>query len=163
MGVDATLGGGLGSGGEFLHRDLRNARLAASFRRSSPARFGFFGELAIDAPSIHLSDRPVVCNPSGAGCLGSYPELLGLTVTGGLIAQRANRIEARFGVGGGLFIVDPTGLRGTRVGAAVSQADVTFFPLTHVGLIAGARWVVVPRYYGDRLSILPWAIGLRFR
>jgi hypothetical protein len=132
-------------------------------RRSGPTRFGFFADLAIDAPSIHLSDRPVVCYPSGGGCSNSYPELLGLTVTGGLIAQRTNRIEARLGVGGGAFIADPTGLRGTRVGAVLSQADVTLFPIPHLGLIAGTRWVVVPRYHGDRLSILPWAIGLRLR
>jgi len=163
MSVDATLGAGFGRGGEFFDRDLRSARIAASVRRSSPSRFGFFGELAIDAPSIHLSDRPVVCYPSGAGCLSSYPELLGLTVTGGLIAQRTNRIEARLGAGGGAFIVDPTGLRGTRVGAVVSQADVSLFPVTHIGLIVSARWVAVPRYHGDRLSVYPWAIGLRFR
>jgi len=164
MAVDATLGAGFGKGGEFFDRNLGSARIAASVRRSSPTRFGFFGEFAIDAPSIQLSGRPAVCyfTPRG-GCLGSYPELLGPTVTGGLIAQRANRIEARLGVGGGVFIVDPTGLRGTRVWGAVSHADVAVFPVTRIGLIAGARWVAVPRYNGDRLSILPWAIGLRFR
>ena len=92
-----------------------------------------------------------------------YPELLGLTVTAGFIAQRTNRIEARLGFGAGAFIVDPTGLRGTRVGAMLSQADVTLFPVTHIGLIAGARWIAVPRYHGDRLSVFPWALGLRFR
>ena len=161
--VDASLGAGLGRGGEFFDRDLRSARIAASLRRSGPTRFGFFGDLAMDAPSIHLSGRPVVCYPSGGGCSNSYPELLGLTVTGGLIAQRTNRIEARLGVGGGAFIADPTGLRGTRVGAVLSQADVTWFPIPHLGLIAGARWVVVPRYRDDRLSIFPWSIGLRVR
>lgn len=161
--VDATVGAGFGRGGEFSDRGLSSARIAASLRRSSPTRFGFFGELAIDAPSIHLSDRPVVCYLSGGGCLGSYPELLGLTVTGGLIAQRTNRIEARLGVGGGAFIADPTGLRGTRVGAVLSQADVALFPITHIGVIAGGRWVVVPRYHGDRLTVFPWTLGLRFR
>jgi hypothetical protein len=163
MAVDATLGGSIGQGGEFLDRDIGSARLAASFRRSRPTRFGFFGELAIDAPSIRLSDSPVRCNPSEGRCLGSYPGLLGLTATGGLIAQRADRIEARLGVGGGRFIADPTGFRGTRVWATVTQADLTFFPVRHIGLIAAARWVAVPRYAGDQLSILPWAIGLRFR
>jgi hypothetical protein len=163
MSVDATLGAGFGRGGEYFDRDLGSARIAASLRRSSTTHFGFFGELAIDAPSIHLSDRPVVCYPSGAGCLGSYPELLGLTVTGGLIVQHTRRIEARLGAGGGTFIADPTGLRGTRVGAVVSQADVSVFPATHLGLIGGARWIAVPRYHGDRLSVFPWAVGLRFR
>jgi hypothetical protein len=162
--VDATLGAAVGKGGEFFDRNLGSARVAVSLRRAGPTRLGFWGELAIDAPSIHGYGEPAVCyfSPSG-GCLGSYPELLGTTVTGGVIAQRANRIEARLGVGGGVFIADPTGLRGAGVWGTVSQADVAFFPATHVGLIAGARWVAVPRYNGARLSILPWAIGLRFR
>jgi hypothetical protein len=158
MAVDATVGGGFGNGGEFYDRNLQGARIAVSLRRSSATRFGFFGELAIDALSI-TSDHLAVCYPSPrGGCLASYPDLLGATVTGGLIAQHTDRIEARLGVGGGAFIAD-----GRRVGAAVSQADITLFPVTHVGLIAGARWVAVPRYRGDRLSILPWAIGLRLR
>jgi hypothetical protein len=162
--VDATVGAGFGKGGEYFDRSLGNARIAASLRPSSSTRLGFFGEFAIDAPSMQLSGRPAVCYFSArGGCLGSYPELLGSTVTGGLIAQHANRIEARLGVGGGVFIVDPTGLRGVRVGAAVSQADVTLFPVAHIGLIAGARWIAVPRYHGDRLAILPWALGVRFR
>ena len=156
--VDATLGAGFGKGGEFYDRSLTGARIAASLRRSSPTRLGFFGELAMDALSL-TKDHLAVCypNPRG-GCLASYPELWGPTVTGGLIAQPTGRIEARLGVGGGAFMSE-----GTRVGAAVSQADITLFPVRHIGVIAGARWVVVPRYRGDKLSVLPWAIGLRFR
>ena len=163
MSIDATVGAGFGKGGEFYDRHLQGARIAASLRRSSLTRFGFFGELAIDALSL-TSDHLTVCypNPRGAGCLDSYPELWGATVTGGLTAQPTDRIEARLGVGGGAFIADPTG-RGTRVGAVLSQADVTLFPIPHLGVIAGARWIVVPRYRSDRLSILPWAIGLRLR
>jgi len=156
--VDATVGAGFGEGGEFYDRNLQGARIAASLRRSNQTRFGFFGEIAIDALSIG-SGHVAVCyrNPRG-GCLPAYPELWGPTATGGLIAQPTARIEARLGVGGGVFIAD-----GTRLGAAVSQADITLFPVTHIGLIAGARWVAVPRYRGDRLSLLPWAIGIRLR
>ena len=101
----------------------------------------------------------LVCytSPRG-GCLPRFPEFWGPTLTGGLIAQYMDRLEARLGVGGGAFSADRT-----RVGAAVSQLDLTFFPVSHIGLVAGTRWIVVPRYHGDRLSILPWAIGLRVR
>lgn len=158
MAVDATVGAGLGKGGEFYDRNLQAVRIAASLRRSNPTRLGFFGELAFDALS-KLSGHAAVCyfSPRG-GCMPHYPELWGPTLTGGVIAQPTHRIEARLGVGGGAFTGGTT-----RVAAVVSQADLTFFPLTHIGLVAGARWVVVPRYRGDRLSILPWAIGLRLR
>jgi hypothetical protein len=160
MAFDATVGAGFGKGGEFYDRDLTGARIAASVRHSSSTRFGFFGELAIDALSLTSGHVAVCYFSSRGGCMPYYPELWGPTVTGGLIAQPTDRIEARLGVGGGAFID-----YGTRRGAAavVSQADVTVFPVRHVGLIAGARWVALPRYDGDRLSILPWAIGLRFR
>ena len=155
---DASLGAGFGKGGEFVDRDLVGARVAASVRRSSPAHVGFFGELAVEAISI-TTGHFTVCHPSSrGGCLRAYPELWGPTLTGGLIVQRADRIEARLGVGAGAFIAD-----GTRVGAAVSQADMAVFPVTHIGLIAGARWVAIPRYRGDRLSIVPWTVGLRLR
>ncbi len=158
LAVDATLGAGTGNGGEFFDRDLIGVRLAASLRRSGPTRVGFFGEIALDALSL-TSAHAAVCypNPRG-GCLDSYPELWGPTLTGGLLIRSTDQIEARLGVGGGAFVAD-----GTRVGAAVIQADVAFFPVRHIGAIAGARWVAVPRYRGDRLSILPWAIGLRLR
>lgn len=158
LAVDATLGAGFGKGGEFYDRQLTGARVAVSVRRSSRTRVGFFGDLAIDALSI-ASAHAAVCYPSTrGGCLDSYPELFGSTVAVGLITQTTDRIEARLGVGGGTFIAD-----GTRVGAAVTQADVSFFPVSHLGVIAGARWIVVPRYREDRLSVLPWSIGLRFR
>jgi len=158
LAADATLGAGFGKGGEFFDRNLGGARIAASIRRSSPTHLGFFGEVAIDALSLS-SGHFAVCypNPRG-GCLDSYPELSGPTVTGGLIAQPTDQCEIRLGVGGGAYIAD-----GTRVGAGVSQFDVALFPVRHIGVIAGARWVVVPRYRGDRLSVLPWAVGLRLR
>ena len=156
--VDATLGTGFGKGGEFFDRNLTGGRVAASVRHFSPTRLGLFGEVALDALSLS-SGHSAVCysNPRG-GCLDSYPELWGPTVTGGLVAQLTDRIEMRFGVGAGAYAAT-----GTRVGAALSQFDLSLFPVAHIGLIAGARWIVVPRYRGDRLSVLPWAIGLRFR
>jgi len=156
--VDATIGAGFGKGGEFYHRSLHGARVAASLRRYSPTRFGFFGEIALDALSIGSGDLAVCYFDPRGGCLPVYPELWGPTVTGGLIAQPTDRVEARIGVGGGAYLAS-----GAHVGALVSQADLAFFPVRRIGLIAGARWIAVPRYHGDRLSILPWAIGLRFR
>ena len=156
MAVDATVGAGFGKGGEFYARSQQSARIAVSVRRSGPAHIGFFGEIAMDAADG--GEDLLVCyfSPRG-GCLQRFPEFWGPTLTGGLIAQY-DRFEARLGVGGGALSSN-----GTRVGAAVSQLDVTLFPVSHIGLIAGTRWIVVPRYRGDRVSILPWAIGLRFR
>jgi len=156
--VDATFGAGVGKGGEFFDRTLPGARIAASIRRSGSTRVGFFGEVAMDWISI-ASGHAAVCyrSPRG-GCLDSYPEFAGPTAVVGLIAQPIHLLELRLGVGGAAYTAD-----GTRVAAALSQFDAALFPVTHVGLVAGARWIVVPRYRGDRLSVLPWMAGLRFR
>ena len=155
--IDATLGAGFGKDGEFYGRNQQSGRIAVSVRRSRPTQVGFFGEVALDAV-LPSADFLVCYRSSRGGCLPSFPEFLGPTLTGGLIAQPIDRFEARLGVGGGTFSAG-----GTRVGAAVSQLDMAFFPVSHIGLIAGTRWIVVPRYRGDKLSVLPWAIGLRFR
>ena len=157
MAVDATVGAGFGKGGEFYGRNQQSGRIAVSVRRSRQTRVGFFGEAALDA--VLPSGDLLVCyrSPRG-GCLQRFPDFWGPTLTGGLIAQPIDRFEARLGVGGGAFSAG-----GTRVGAAMSQLDMAFFPVSHIGLIAGTRWIVVPRYRGDKLSVLPWAIGLRFR
>lgn len=157
MAVDAALGAGFGKGGEFYGRNQHSGRIAVSVRRSRPTQVGFFGEVALDA--VLPSGDLLVCyrSPRG-GCLQRFPDFWGPTLTGGLIAQPIDRFEARLGVGGGALSAG-----GTRVGAAVSQLDMAFFPVSHIGLTAGTRWIVVPRYRGDKLSVLPWAIGLRFR
>jgi hypothetical protein len=98
-------------------------------------------------------------NPRG-GCLDSYPEFAGPTFVAGLAAALADhRLELRAGGGGGAYAPAD----GPRVGATVGQVDGAAFPVKHVGLVFGGRWIVIPRYRGDRLSVLPWMLGLRIR
>jgi hypothetical protein len=91
--------------------------------------------------------------------LDSYPEFTGpATIIGGIVRRADERVEVRAGFGGASYVAD-----GARTGAAVTQIDAAAFPVTHVGLTLGLRWIAVPRYRGDRLSILPWAVGVRIR
>jgi hypothetical protein len=91
--LDATIGAGVGHGGEFLDRQLLGARVAASLRWSRPTRFALFGEVAIDALSLS-SGHYAVCyvNPRG-GCLDAYPQLIGATITAGLLAPRRRSVS----------------------------------------------------------------------
>lgn len=77
---------------------------------------------------------------------------------GAIMRRSDERLEMRAGIGGAAYAAD-----GPRVGAAVAQIDAAAFPVDHFGPTLGARWIVVPRYRGDRLSILPWALGVRIR
>jgi hypothetical protein len=156
--VDATVGGAAGKGGEFYDRDIGGARLAVSFRRWSTPHVGAFGELSMDWLGLSTGHY-LVCYESSRGGVESYPELSGPAAILGLIGGTVDRrFEARVGAGAGAYAAD-----GTRVGAVVSQVDAAAFPVAHVGLIIGARWIVVPRYRADRLSMLPWTIGMRVR
>lgn len=156
--VEATAGGALGQGGEFFDRDLTVARLAVSVRRLSTERFGMFGELGIDLLGVSSGHHAVCYTSPRGGCKDSYPEFLGPVALIGVIARRGNRIEGRLGIGGAAYRDF-----GPRVGAIVSQADVAYFPVRHVGVVGGGRWIVVPRYRGDRLSLIPWSVGVRIR
>jgi len=157
--VDATVGGGRGKGGEYWDREIGGARLAASVRRWRSPRFALFGELSMDWLAITMG-HDLVCYPSSrGGCMDPYPALSGPAAIIGVATRNSDRgLEARLGVGGGAYVAD-----GTRVGATVSQLDATFFPLVHAGVVLGARWIVVPRYRSDKLSMLTWSFGLRLR
>ncbi len=62
-------------------------------------------------------------------------------------------------MGGGAFQAP----RGPQVGGIVVQADATARVSDHIGVLLGTRYVVLPRYIGDRLWTMPWAFGLRVR
>jgi hypothetical protein len=49
------------------------------------------------------------------------------------------------------------------VGAAIGQLDVAAFPAAHLGLILSGRFVAIPRYRHDRLTMVPVLVGLRVR
>jgi hypothetical protein len=156
--VDLTAGPGYGSGGEFFDRNLSGARVAASVRGSAQGRIGYFGEVAMDWLSITQGHAAVGYISSRGGFKDSYPEFMGPTGVVGIVAGGTSRFEGRLGVGGAAYDGN-----GTRVGAILSQVDAALFPVAHVGLVAGVRWIVVPRFRGDRLQIIPWMIGLRLR
>jgi hypothetical protein len=158
--VDAALGSGRGHGGEYRDRSLFGARLALSIRRWHSPQSALFAEAAWDWLGW-TRGHFLVCYPSSrGGCVPSYPELSGPTIIAGVATDAWNhRIEGRAAVGGGAYRAAP----GPRVGAAIVQADAAWLPLRHVGLVVGARWILLPRYRGDKLTIIPWNVGLRIR
>jgi hypothetical protein len=156
--ADAALGGGIGKGGAFFPRDLIGAELGFSIRRWQSSQLGSFGEVSMDWFGVGPHDALCLVGPGGR-CLDAYPSVAGPAVVIGLIARRTDqRLEMRMGFGGAAYVVD-----GPRVGAAISQIDAAAFPAAHLGLVAGARWIVIPRYRGNRLSVLPWTLGIRVR
>ncbi|MEQ1689770.1 MAG: hypothetical protein ABMA00_00685 [Gemmatimonas sp.] len=156
--LDATVGAGFGKGGEYRSRSIGGARVAVSTRFQSATGWNPFGELSLDGLSLGLI-RGVGCQLNARGaCVKPYPELIGATAVLGVATTLASRVDLRFGVGAGAYTAD-----GTHAGAAIAQTDITAYAFDTVGLVAGVRWVVVPQYRGDRLTILPWMIGLRVR
>ena len=158
LAVDATFGAARGGGGEFIDRELKSLRIAASLRRIGPQHFGYFADLAIDAPSLP-SDHFAICKPrSSGGCVPWFPSLWGPSLAAGAVARPTTRIEVRVGAGGGAYFN-----KGSAVGGVLGLFDVAWLAASHVGVVVGGRWILLPSYRGDRLSLAPWALGVRVR
>jgi len=158
LALDATLGGARGRGGEFYDRGIVGARIAMSMRGPQGAHIGPFVEVAMDWLSVGTaSDAVCYLSPRG-GCLQPYPAFAGPEITAGLVVGLRSHMELRGGIGGGAYVRD-----GPRVGGLLGQVDAAVFPFSHLGIVAGARAVVVPRYRGELLWTVPWAAGFRVR
>jgi hypothetical protein len=160
---DAVVGGAIVKGGDFLNRSRAAASLSvaeamtqrgrfAAYAEASYDWFGQFGLLGGNPDLLCIVDRP------GAGCEPPYPEVAGPSASLGVRYAPSTRLETRVAAGGAAYSVD-----GTRVGAAIGQLDVTAFPAAHLGVILRGRFVTIPRYRHDRLTMVPVVIGLRVR
>lgn len=159
LAFDATLARAKGSGGEFSNRELMGGRIALSVSRSRATNLAFFGELSMDVLYEGMGTA-AICRPSSrGGCLGDFPELSGPAAVIGVSTESSDQVmQLRLGFGGGAYAKEKT-----RVGALVSQMDGAIFPTSHLGMVLGARWVAVPRFRSDRLSLLQWSFGVRIR
>jgi hypothetical protein len=157
--VDATVGAAQGRGGEFTDRETMGGRVSLIVSRSAATRLSLFGEVSMDVLGVAMGHTAVcIPNPRG-GCLDSFPELSGPAALVGVSTESWNRrLQWRVGVGGGAYAKEKT-----RVGALISHVDGAILPTSHVGMVLGARWVVIPRFQSDRLSLLQWSFGVRIR
>lgn len=96
-------------------------------------------------------------NP-GIGCLPTFPKVSGPDVTLGGAFALARMLEVRAGLGAGAYSID-----GTRTGALLAQAEAIVFPISHIGIVASARTVAIPRYRQDRIGLSHWLLGVRLR
>ena len=156
---DATVGAAQGRGGEFTDRNLLGGRISLSVSRSVATSLAFFGELSMDAFEIYRVESLVCLISPRGGCIEPFPELSGPAALIGVSSESPNRLmQLRIGFGGGAYAKEKT-----RVGALVSHIDGAIFPTSHLGMVLGARWVAVPRFRSDRLSLLQWSLGFRIR
>jgi hypothetical protein len=156
--ADLAVAGGRGGGGDYWDRSITGVRVALSLRGRGSGRVVPYGELGMDWLAISVGADAICAPASRGGCALPYPELAGPGVSIGAVARPNGRLELRAAVGGAVYGAD-----GTRVGAATGSVDVAAFPVSRLGLVAGARAVVVPRYRGDRLSTTTWTLGVRVR
>lgn len=160
---DATVGGATVKGREFFNNGRAAAHLSVADRVLQRGRLATYAEAGYDwfgRFGLLGSNPDLVCvvdSPSG-GCKPPYPDVAGPSASVGLLYAPLTRVETRVGVGGAAYSVD-----GTRVGAVIGQLDAAVFPAARLGLVLGARFVVIPRYRHDRLTLVPVLVGLRVR
>ena len=160
---DAAVGGAIVKGGDFFNNSRAAASLSVAAQMAQRGRFaayveasydwfGQFGLLGGNPDLLCIVDRP------GAGCEPPYPGVAGPSASLGVLYAPVTRLETRVGVGGAAYSVS-----GTGVGAAIGQLDAAVFPAAHLGLILSGRFVAIPRYRHDRLTMVPVLVGLRVR
>lgn len=157
--AEIAAGAGTGLGGEYDDRGMPALHVAASVRFPLTDTMGAFAELSAD-----WLDRghTLSCRISpGGGCVPWYPGLTGVAATSGVVIRPKNQIEFRLGAGAGVYKANAEPR--TTVGAIVGQLDAASFPWPHLGLIAGAQAIVLPRFLGDLLAIVPVTVGIRLR
>lgn len=160
LAFDATVGAAQGRGGEFRDRDLLSGRVSVSVSRSVATNLGFFGELSMDVLGVPLGHHADCALSPRGGCLSEFPEFSGPAALVGVGGESWNRrLQWRVGGGAGAY----ADREKTRVGALISHVDGAILPTSHLGVILGARWVAVPRFRSDRLSLLQWSFGVRIR
>jgi hypothetical protein len=158
---EAAMALGHGGGGEYRERGIGGFQFAASVRFRRSAAVSVFGEITRESLGfIAGGDAICVVSPHG-GCVPRYPSFGGVAATAGLLFRDGADGEWRAGVGMGAFSTDDRGH--TRVGALLGQLDGAEFPFEHVGITLGVRSVLLPRFRGDRLWIVPVSLGLRVR
>jgi hypothetical protein len=163
--IEGTGGAAAGRGDEALDRDVREARIAVSFRRVSARHLGLFTELGVEYLARN-GDRVNVCQvaPGGSGCFIARPVLLGPTATVGILLQATSVLEFRVGVGGSAYRVSKEQAPNpATIGAFATALDGAVFPTPHIGFVGGVRWLAIPRYRNDRVSLSAWTIGIRLR
>ena len=156
--ADATIGDGVGRGGEYFNNDRGAAHLGVAERMLQAKRLAVYVAAGYDWLGLGVGGDAVCVISSRGGCRPRYPDIRGPSVTTGVLVAPWTRVEARVGVGGAAYPVDDT-----RFGAAVGQFDAAVFPVDHLGVVLGARFTVVPRYRHDRLTMNPVLLGLRVR
>ena len=155
--ADAAIGAGTGHSRDYFDEGRTAARLAAAKRVLLRDKLAVYFEAGYDW--LGFLEVPLACPlSSDGGCRPRFPSIAGPSVSTGLVFAPWSRLEARAGIGGGAYSVD-----GTLVGSAVGQFDVAAFPAAHIGLVLGTRFIVVPRYRRDRITIIPFMVGLRVR
>ena len=155
--ADAAIGSGTGHGGEYFDDGRVAAHLAVAKRLLERGKLAVSLEAGYDW--LGLGAVKLVCPLNARGdCRRRFPDIAGPSASTGVLFAPWTRVEARAGVGGAAYSVD-----GTRVGAAIGQLDAAVFPAAHIGVVLGARFVVIPQYRHDRLTMIPVLFGLRFR
>jgi hypothetical protein len=90
-----------------------------------------------------------------------FPDLRGWNATAGVLVRPNRSFELRGGVGVGRYLTTPD--RATALSARVLMADLSVFPVSHVGVALAQRVVWLDRYRGEPLSMLPTTLAIRIR
>jgi hypothetical protein len=142
-----------------------DARALTGWRWSAGARYvrgrvGGFAEGSLEDLGT-LFGRKLSCPIGANGQCMWFPSLRGWNATTGVLVRPTRTLELRGGVGVGRYVTTPD--RATALAARVLMADLSVFPVSHVGVALAQRVVWLDRYRGEPLSMQPTTLAIRIR
>jgi hypothetical protein len=162
LAVDIAGNGGIGQGGEYYARTLHGERLAISLRQQSAgSKRGTFLEFAADDLSGSRGADAICLPAARGGCIPVYPAFAGFSLSAGTSFTPWSHLELRGGGGTGVYGAYWQS-HGTVL-ALLAQADAAVTLVPHVAAVIGRRGVLIPNYHGDRLTEVPWTVGIRVK
>lgn len=158
LAIQVTGGNVTGHGEDYRERVQPVVQLRASVRLLRRGHVAGVVGVEWDSHPVFQALKLICVVRADGSCIPQYPWLSGVNASIGVIAAPHARIELGAGIGPGIYTDGRT-----RVGAIAAHLEGAAFPFQHVGLMIGARRVVLPNYSGGTLSLSSTVYGLRVR
>lgn len=156
--IEASVGAGLGSGGDYDHRAGNAADLMLGMRLRDTAAGTVVGALTVGLNGAMAIDLACRLRADGA-CAPAFPLLLSGGALAGLERRSARGAAARMLVGPGYYsAVDSGDAFGLQ-----ARVDIASPPFGRTALVASLRSILLPRFEGETIQVTAFGLGLRIQ
>lgn len=156
--MEASVGVGLGSGGDYEERAGHAADLMLGMRLRETAAGTVVGAVTVGLNGAMASD--LVCRiRAGGECAPAFPLLLSAGALAGLERRSGHSAAARVLAGPAYY----SAVDGGEAFGLQGRVDVASPPLLRTALVASLRSILLPSLDGETLRVTALGVGLRIQ